>query len=50
MLVVGPQRDSEVVTHIDARLRTRLKLTHWAIGFGKTASNLEFELHAGFPR
>ena len=32
-LVVGPQRDREAVTHVDARLHPRLKLCHRAIAF-----------------
>ena len=42
-LVVGPQRDREGVTRIDARLHPRLKLSDRAIGFGEPPSDLDFE-------
>ena len=43
-LIVGPQRDSEVVTTIHARLYPRIKLTYRAIGVGQTESDIDFEL------
>jgi hypothetical protein len=49
-LVVGPQRDDEAVTHVDARLHPRLKCSHRAIGFSKPPSNLDFELCACLMR
>jgi hypothetical protein len=48
--VVGPQRDNEAVTHVDAGLHPRLELAHRAIGLGQAASNLYFELGAGLMR
>jgi hypothetical protein len=50
LLVVGPERESEGVTHVDAGLGARLKLTNGAVGFGEMASNLCFQLEAVFPR
>jgi hypothetical protein len=50
LLVVGPERESEGVTHVDSRPRARRKLTNGAVGFGETASNLRFEMEAVFPR
>ena len=49
-LVVGPQRDREAVTHVDARLHARLKLSHRAIGFGEPPSDLDLELGARLMR
>ena len=49
-LVVGPQRDHEAVTHVDARLHPRLERGHWAIGFGEPPSDLDFELGACLMR
>ena len=49
-LVVDPQRDHEAVTHVDARLHSRLKRSHRAIGFGEPPSNLNFELCACLTR
>ena len=45
-LVVGPQRDHEAVTHVDARLHARLKRSHRALGFGEPPRDLDFELCA----
>jgi hypothetical protein len=49
-LVVGPQRDHEAVTHVGARLHSRLKRSHRAIGFGEPPSDLDFELCACLMR
>jgi hypothetical protein len=49
-LVVGPQRDREAVTHVDARFRPRVKLGHRAIGFGEPPSDLDFERGACLMR
>jgi hypothetical protein len=49
-LVVGPQRDREAVTHVDARLHPRLKLGHGASGVGEPPSDLDFELGAWLMR
>jgi hypothetical protein len=49
LLVVGPERESEALTHVNAGLRARLKHTNRALGFGETASNVCFELEAVFP-
>jgi hypothetical protein len=49
-LVVGPQRDREAVTHVDARLHPRLKLSHRAVGSGEPPSDLDFELGACLMR
>jgi hypothetical protein len=49
-LVVGPQRDHEAVTHVDARLHPRLKFSHRTIGFGEPPSDLDFELCACLMR
>ena len=49
-LVVGPQRDREAVTHVDARLHPRLKLCHRAAGFGEPPTDLDFELSACLMR
>ena len=43
-LVVGPQRDREAVTLVDARLHPRLERSHRALGFGEPLSELDFEL------
>jgi hypothetical protein len=42
--VVGPQRDHEAVTLVDARLRSRLKSSQGAFGFGEPLGKLGFEL------
>ena len=42
--VVGPQRDHEAVTLVDARLHSRLKRSHRALGFGEPLRKLDFEL------
>ena len=44
--VVGPQRDHEAVTHVDARLHSRLKRSHRALGFREPLGKLDFELCA----
>jgi len=49
-LVVGPQRDCEAVTYVDARLHPRLKLSHRAVGLGEPPSDLDFELGAYLMR
>jgi hypothetical protein len=49
-LVVGPQRDREAVTHVDARLHPRFKLFHRAARFGEPPSDLDFELSACLMR
>jgi hypothetical protein len=49
-LIVGPQRDREAVTHVDARLHSRLKRSHRAIGFGEPPSDLNLELCACLMR
>jgi hypothetical protein len=50
LLVIGPEREREGVTHVDVGLCARLKPTNGAVGFGETASNICFELQAVFPR
>jgi hypothetical protein len=42
--VVGPQRDHEAITFIDAWLHPRLKGSHRRPGFGEPLSKLDFEL------
>ena len=49
-LVVGPQRDREAVTHVDARLHPRFERFHRAARFGKPPTDLDFELSAGLMR
>jgi hypothetical protein len=49
-LVVGPQRDHEAVTHVDARLHPRLKRSHRAIGCGEPPRDLNFERGACLMR
>jgi len=49
-LVVFPQRDCEAVTHVDARLHARLRLSHRTIGLGELPSDLNLELIAGLTR
>ena len=49
-LVVGPQRDREAVTHVDARLHPRFRLCHRAARFGESPSNLDFERSACLMR
>ena len=49
-LVVGPQVDDEVVTHVDARLHSRFKRSHRAIGSSEPPSHLDFELCARLIR
>ena len=43
-LVVGPQRDREAVTLVDARLHARIERGHRALGFGEPLSKLDLEL------
>jgi hypothetical protein len=45
-LVVGPQRDDEPATYVDARLHPRVERSYGAIGFGEPTSDLDFELCA----
>jgi hypothetical protein len=45
-LVVGPQRDDEAVTHVDAWLHPRIERSYGAVGFGEPTSDLDFELCA----
>ena len=45
--VVGPQRDYEAVTHVDARLHSRLKRSDGALGFRQSLSKLDFERSPG---
>jgi hypothetical protein len=49
-LVVPPERDGEAIPHIDAVSDPGLKLSHRAIGFGETASNLYLEFGASLMR
>ena len=42
--VVGPQRDHEAVTLVDAWLDSRLESSHRAPGFGEPLGKLDFEL------
>jgi hypothetical protein len=49
-LVVRPERDSEAIPQIDTAFGPGLKLSHRAIGFGETASNLYLELGASLLR
>ena len=42
--VVGPQRDHEAVTLVDARLHSRLERSHGALGFGEPLRKLDLEL------
>src|ERR1700685_912446 len=42
--VVGPQRDHEAVTLVEARLPPRLKSTHRALGLGEPLRQIHFEL------
>ncbi len=42
--VVGPQRDHEAVTLVDAGLHSRLKSSHRALGSGEPLSKVDFEL------
>ena len=42
--VVGPQRDHEAVTLIDARLHPRVESGHRAPGLGEPLSKLDLEL------
>ena len=50
-LVVGPERDGEAIPQIDPVFGPGLKhFSHRAIGFGETASNLNFELAASLMR
>jgi hypothetical protein len=49
-LVVCPERDSEAIPQIDTVFDPGVKLSHRAIGFGETASNLYFELGASLMR
>ena len=48
--VVGPQGDHEAVTHVDARLDSRLKRSHRALGFREPLSKLDLELCARLIR
>src|SRR6185437_5444409 len=41
--VVGPQRDREAITFVDARIHPRLKNGYRAPGFGKPLRKLDFE-------
>jgi hypothetical protein len=45
--VVGPQRDHEAVTHVDARLHSRLKRSQRALGFRESLSKLDFDAAPG---
>lgn len=42
--VVGPQRDHEGVTLVDAWFHSRLKGSHRALGLGEPLGKLDFEL------
>ena len=42
--VVGPKRDHEAITLIDARLHSRLKSSHRTPGFREPLSKLDLEL------
>jgi hypothetical protein len=48
--VVGPERDSEVITYMNPGFDPRVKLSHRTVDFGEMASNLYFELGAGSMR
>ena len=43
-LVVGPQRDGKAVSHVDARLHTRIEQSYRAVGVGEPTRDLDFEL------
>ena len=44
MFVVGPHRDHEAITLVDAWLHPRLESSHRARKFGETLCELDFEL------
>ena len=48
--MVGPQRDREAVTHVDAGLHPRLKGSDRAVTFGEPPRDLDFELGACLMR
>jgi hypothetical protein len=49
-LVVSPERDSEAIPQMDTVFTPGVKLSHRAIDFGETASNLHLELGASLMR